>query len=141
MAMFNRDDHQGRTVETTVGPSVKVEGNFVGSGNIIVEGIVSGSLKTSRDVRIGEAAKVKADIEAANLIVLGEVQGNVRVSGRLELGPASRVTGNVETAVLVIAQGASLNGKCLMAKHDAAATAAPAEAPAIPEKHDRRRST
>ncbi|MBT4495313.1 hypothetical protein HOC73_01045, partial [bacterium] len=34
------------SIETVIGPSVKVEGDFSGQGDIVVEGIVLGSLKT-----------------------------------------------------------------------------------------------
>jgi cytoskeletal protein CcmA (bactofilin family) len=33
-------------VETVVGPSVHVEGDFASEGNIIVKGMVSGNVKT-----------------------------------------------------------------------------------------------
>ena len=119
MALFNREDNGGNGVETIIGPSVKVEGNFVGSGNVVVEGVVNGSMKTSKDLRIGDHAKVKADIEAANITVAGEIHGNVRTSGKLDLSPSAKVFGNVETSVLSVAQGAVLNGKCTMVKADA----------------------
>ncbi len=129
MAMFNREDEGTRTVETVIGPSVKVEGNFVGSGNVVIDGVVNGTLKTTKDLRIGDSAKVKADVEGANITVTGEVHGNIRTGGRLELGPSAKVFGNVETAILVVAQGAILNGKCVMVKPDVASqsTTPPAE--------------
>lgn len=119
MAMFNRDDvERGEGAETIIGPSVKVEGNFVGSGNVVVEGVVNGSIKTTKDLRIGNAAKVKADVEAGNIIIAGEIHGNVKANGRLELAATGKIFGNVETAMLTVAQGAILNGKCMMVKVD-----------------------
>ncbi|MBI4092433.1 MAG: polymer-forming cytoskeletal protein [Candidatus Kerfeldbacteria bacterium] len=126
MAMFSREPEvAAKSPETIIGPSVKVEGNFIGSGNVVVEGTVNGSLKTSKDLRIGEGAKVKADIEAANVTVAGEVHGNVRTAGKLELGPSAKVLGNVEVAVLVVAQGAILNGKCVMVKPETVSSSPP----------------
>ncbi len=120
MAMFNREEGDAHAVETIIGPSVKVEGNFVGSGNVVVEGVVNGSIKTTKDLRVGEQAKIKADVDAANVIVAGEIHGNVRTGGRLELAASAKVFGNVEASVLSVAQGAVLNGKCMMVKQDAA---------------------
>lgn len=125
MAMFTREASVDRNAETVIGPSVKVEGNFVGSGNVIVEGAVTGSIKTSKDLRIGERAKVKADIEAASVIVAGEVHGNIKTNGKLELGPSAKVFGNVETSNLTVASGAILNGKCLMVKGETVPAAPP----------------
>lgn len=118
MAMFNREEETNRNVETIIGPSVKVEGNFVGSGNVVVEGVVNGSLKTAKDLRIGVGAKVKADIEGANVSIAGEVNGNVKATGRLELTTGAKVFGNIDAVGLVIAEGAILNGKCTMVKHE-----------------------
>ncbi|MFH0828809.1 MAG: polymer-forming cytoskeletal protein [Candidatus Kerfeldbacteria bacterium] len=132
MAMFNRDEGDAHSVETIIGPSVKVEGNFVGSGNVAVEGVVNGSIKTSKDLRIGDRAKVKADIDAANVVIAGEVHGNIKAGGRLELMPSAKVFGNVETATLSVAQGAILNGKCLMVKNDIGSVA-----PLVSEKNEK----
>lgn len=119
MAMFSRgEDAEPHGAETIIGPSVKVEGNFVGSGNVIVEGVVNGSIKTTKDLRIGDRAKVKADIDAANVTISGEVHGNVRSGGRLELAQSARVFGNVETGSLSVASGAVLNGKCTMVRQE-----------------------
>jgi cytoskeletal protein CcmA (bactofilin family) len=101
-------------VETTVGPSVKVEGNFVSKGNIIVEGQVVGSLKTEKDLRVGENAKIAANISAANAFIAGEIKGNVKAKDRLELSSTSKIFGDVEAKVLIINAGAILNGRCAM---------------------------
>lgn len=116
MAMFQREDDGARAAETVIGPSVKVEGNFVGSGNVVVEGVVNGSLKTAKDLRVGEGAKIKADVEADSATIAGEIHGNVRANSRLELLPTGKVFGNVEANVLVVAEGAIVNGKVTMVK-------------------------
>lgn len=133
MAMFNREEGETHGVETIIGPSVKVEGNFVGSGNVVVDGVVNGSIKTTKDLRIGDRAKVKADVDAANIIIAGEVHGNVKAGGRLELSASAKVFGNVETSSLTVAQGAILNGKCMMVKQE--------PAPVVVEKNDAKKRT
>lgn len=125
MALFNREVEAKGQVETVIGPSVKVEGNFIGSGNVRVEGTVNGTLKTSKDLRIGEGAKVKADVDAANIMVAGEIHGNVRTGGKLELTSCAKILGNIEAAVLIVAPGAMLHGKCTMLKSETAAAASP----------------
>lgn len=115
--MFQRDDAQQMSksgIETIIGPTVKVNGNFTGSGDVSVEGSVIGTLKTSKNLRIGEAAHVKADVAAENIFVAGEVRGNVVCKGRLELTATAKVIGNVETLSLIVAAGAVLHGKCQM---------------------------
>lgn len=116
MAMFNREETATSSAETVIGSSVKVEGNFVGSGNVVVEGVVNGTLKTAQELRIGEAAKIKADVEAANAIIAGEIHGNVKVSGKIELLSTGKVIGNIEASVISVSEGAIINGKVTMLK-------------------------
>jgi len=112
--MFKVFSSKEQEAETIVGPSVKVEGNFASKGNIIVEGQVVGSLKTEKDLRVGENAKIAANISAANAFIAGEIKGNVKAKDKLELSSTSKVFGDVEAKILIINAGAVLNGRCAM---------------------------
>lgn len=101
-------------VETIVGPSVKVEGDFVSKGNVVIEGTVMGSVKTERNLRVEEGAVINASVAAENVRVAGEIRGNVQALGMLELTPTARVMGDVHTKTLVVAAGAILHGVCNM---------------------------
>ena len=114
--MFNKQEGKMelKEVETIIGPSVKVKGDFNCQGNIIVEGIVEGSIKTAGSLYIGDKAKVTADVEAKEARIGGDVKGNVKVSGYLEIAATARIFGDIEASSLSIARGAVLNGKCTM---------------------------
>jgi cytoskeletal protein CcmA (bactofilin family) len=113
--MFSKDGKTGNEMETVIGPSVQVEGNFSGQGNVIVEGGVTGTLKTSADIRIGENAKIKADVDALNIFCSGEIRGNaVNVKERLELTKSARIYANVKAKVITMEAGAIINGKIMM---------------------------
>ncbi len=105
---------EGGDAETIIGPSVKVEGDFTSKGNVTVEGMVQGSLKTEKDLKIGVGAKISASVFANNAFIAGEVKGNVKASGRLELTDTSKVYGDVEAKTVIMVAGAVLNGKCTM---------------------------
>lgn len=120
--MFNKDEKrnggmtkigQGEN-ETIIGPSVKVDGDFVSEGNVWVQGIVNGSLKTRGDLRVEKGSKIKADVEAANAAVSGQIKGNITVQNNLELGATAVVEGDIVAKVLSIEPGAILNGHCLV---------------------------
>ncbi len=108
--------------ETIIGASVKVEGHFVGSGNVIIDGHVIGTLKTNKDVQVRQGAVVKADIEGANVFVAGEVRGHITCTGKLEVTATGKIVGNVDTQTVAIAHGAVLHGKLTMANHEATAS-------------------
>jgi len=119
MSLLKREknDSHNSDIDTIIGPSVKVEGNFVGEGDVTVEGIVVGSVKTSKNLQIGQAAKIKADVEAENITISGEIRGNVICRGKLEMSSSSKIFGNVQTASLSVEAGAILHGKCKMANN------------------------
>ena len=100
---------------TVIGSSIKVEGKFVGRGNVDVEGKVVCSIKTDQDLHIHANATVRADVDAKNVFVAGEVHGNIHAQERLELAETAKVTGDVLAKVVTIAAGATMNGKCAMA--------------------------
>lgn len=101
-------------VETVVGPSVVVEGDFASEGNILVKGTVSGSVKTARMLTVEPSAKIMANVKAADAVVAGEVRGNIKVEQQLELTASARVLGDIQCQVLVVAAGALVQGKIAM---------------------------
>jgi cytoskeletal protein CcmA (bactofilin family) len=114
--MFNKQMQGGESkgFETVIGPSVKVKGDFNGMGNIIVEGVLSGTLKTGGILTIGEKAKVTANIEAKEVSIAGEIRGNIKTKGYLEVSASAKIFGDIEASVLSIEKGALINGKCTM---------------------------
>lgn len=119
MALFQHDNESApKDSETIIGSTVKVDGNFVGAGDVIVEGQVAGTLKTSKNLRVGEQAIIKADVEAANVWVAGEIRGHISCSGKIELAPTAKVFGNVDTQTIAVAHGAVLHGKVTMSGHE-----------------------
>lgn len=120
--MFQREGGSDiKDVETIIGSTVHVEGNFVGSGDVVVEGRVSGTLKTSKNLRVGEQAIIKADVEAANIVIAGEIRGHVSCGGRIEVMATGKIFGNIDTQTIAVAHGAVIHGKVSMAGHEAAA--------------------
>ena len=100
--------------ETIVGASVKLKGNLRSDGDILIEGIVTGDIKTKGSVKVGESASVIAGVKAENIVISGNVQGNIEVSDKLEITPTGRVIGDISANVLSIAPGAVFTGKCSM---------------------------
>jgi cytoskeletal protein CcmA (bactofilin family) len=100
--------------ETIVGTSVKLKGNLKSDGDIIVDGVVAGEIKTKGSVKIGKNANIIANIKAKNVSVSGAVQGNIEATDRLELLETGKVLGDVSANVLSIAAGAVFSGKSQM---------------------------
>lgn len=100
--------------ETVIAPSVRVEGDFVSEGNVRIEGAVTGSVRTARDLIVGENAKITADVEARNGTIAGELHGNLRIYDRLELAATARIHGDIQAKVLAVAPGAMMRGQMVI---------------------------
>lgn len=105
---------KNQVAETIVGTSVKLKGNIKSDGDIIVDGIVTGEIKTKGSVIIGKNANVLANIKASNITVSGIVQGNIEAKDRLDITETGKVLGDIASNVLSIAPGAIFTGKSQM---------------------------
>lgn len=101
-------------VETVVGPSVTVEGDFASEGNILVKGTVAGSVKTSRLLTVEPGAKILANVRAGEAAISGHIKGNVKVTDTLELTSTAIIHGDIVCSTLVVAGGALIQGKITM---------------------------
>lgn len=102
------------TVETVVGPSVHVEGDFSSEGNILVKGSVAGNVKTSKLLTVQEGARISANVRAGDTSIAGEINGNVTAENKVELFATARVTGDIVCKVLAVEAGALVHGKIMM---------------------------
>lgn len=102
--------------ETIVGTSVRLKGNLKSDGPIVIDGIVTGEIRTKDSVKIGPNANIIASIKAKNVVVSGAVQGNIEATQRLEITETGKVLGDVAAAVLSIAAGAVFSGKSQMSE-------------------------
>lgn len=116
-SMFDKQKIEGvkmEGAETIVGTSVKLKGNLKSDGDIIVDGIVSGELKTKGSVIIGQNANIIANIKAKNVSVSGAVQGNIEASDSLSITETGRVVGDIAANILSISPGAVFTGNSKM---------------------------
>ncbi len=104
--------------QTIIGPSVSVEGNFTGDGDVIVEGKLKGSINTSHDLTIGKNAIIEANISAENAIIYGQITGDLEIKGNLELAKNAKINGNISCKSLNVEAGSIFNGQCVMKQYD-----------------------
>ena len=104
------------TAETIVAAGMRIEGELKSSGNIKIDGIVSGKVHTSHDLIIGPNAQIDADLIAANATIAGVVKGNITVKDSLTIAGSGKVIGNINCQTLDISQGAYFSGACKMSE-------------------------
>lgn len=115
--MFGQENKSAtKEAETVIGPSVMVKGNLNSSGNIVIEGILNGSVKTSGEVFVGNKAQITADVEAKTARIGGEIRGNLKIDESLYISATAKIFGDIECLSLAVEQGAVINGHCSMSK-------------------------
>lgn len=114
--MFKKDqgEIEHGEVETIIGPSVTVDGDFNAAGDVVVEGTVSGTLKTEKRLRVGENAKILANVSAHSALIAGEIHGDIKVKENLELTSSAKIFGDINTKTLSVESGAIIQGKCVV---------------------------
>ena len=117
--MFSKQDNyesieESQDIETVVGPSIKVKGNFTGKGSIIINGQVEGNIQSNDTVFVGEEAKIIGSIDSTKAVINGEVNGNIKIKDCLELKTTARINGDIKCSVLSVEKGLVFNGKCSM---------------------------
>ena len=112
--MAKREEYNAAAPETIVGATVKIEGDLISEGDIRVDGLVSGKIKTSKNLYVGPTAKIEADVDAQNAILAGIVKGDVKIKESLLIQETGKVDGNIACGRLGIAEGAHFSGTCTM---------------------------
>ena len=113
-AKNNAPEADYKDVETIIGSSVKVEGNFVCDGSMVIDGQVKGLVRTNQSLTVGTKAIITADVSAGNARIAGEINGNLKVDGFLELAETARINGDIEIGSLAVTKGAIINGNIKM---------------------------
>jgi cytoskeletal protein CcmA (bactofilin family) len=100
-----------------IGPKTVVKGDISGDEDILVEGTVEGTIKISRDLRVGAGGRVKATVNAQSIVVAGEVEGDCQAEQRVHLEATGKLTGNIRAPRVMIVEGATFKGNSDMSPH------------------------
>jgi cytoskeletal protein CcmA (bactofilin family) len=93
-----------------IGSKTTIKGEVTGDENVVVEGIVEGQVRISRDLQVAAGGLVKASVDAQSVVVAGEVVGDCAASQRVELQASGKLVGNIRAPRIVIAEGALFKG-------------------------------
>lgn len=93
-----------------IGTKTRIKGELTGDENVTVEGYVEGTIRISKDLRIGVGGTVKAAVKAQSVVIAGELIGDCTASQRVHIESSGRLTGNIRAPRVVIVEGASFRG-------------------------------
>ena len=106
--------HENTGVVNLIGVGTTIVGEITSSGDIRVDGTLSGAINTKGKVVVGSTGMVEGNVNASNADVSGELKGSISVSELLALKSTAKLDGDIITNKLAIEPGASFTGSCSM---------------------------
>ncbi|HLN20843.1 MAG TPA: polymer-forming cytoskeletal protein [Bacteroidales bacterium] len=116
MAKYNEPDNTNTI--NLISSGTEINGDISSSGDIRIDGTVTGTLNTKGKVVLGPTGKVKGEITCKNSEISGVIEGRITVSQLLNLKASSRILGDISTSKLSIEPGAKFSGNCKMSESD-----------------------
>lgn len=101
-------------VVNLIGVGTTIVGDVTSSGDIRVDGSLSGSVNTKGKVVVGTTGMVDGNVNASNADISGELNGAISVSELLSLKSTAKLDGDIIANKLAIEPGASFTGSCSM---------------------------
>ena len=91
-----------------------LEGDLVSSGDVRVDGVLNGSIKTEGRLVLGESGIIEGEVMCNTAIISGELKATIKTDGLLTLKSTAKLSGEIIAAQLSIEPGAVFTGKCSM---------------------------
>jgi len=110
---------------STLGSGLVIEGNVLGTGDLVLDGTVHGDVKVQH-LTVGEAGNVEGKVEADTIEIRGRVVGSIK-GQQVKLQATAYVEGDITHEQLAIDVGAYFQGRCLQTR-PAPASVAPVNA-------------
>jgi cytoskeletal protein CcmA (bactofilin family) len=115
MAKFNEPDN---AMINLISNGTDITGDIKSTGDIRIDGTLTGNLNTKGKVVIGTTGKVKGEVICKNSEVAGIIEGKINVGQLLNLKASSKINGEIITSKLSIEPGAVFSGNCKMSDND-----------------------
>lgn len=93
-----------------ISPDLRILGDIICEGDVQVEGVIEGDVKT-RLLTVGETALIKGSVICEEARIRGTVDGEI-FARHVVLAKSSRVRGDITHETIAIEAGAYLDGRC-----------------------------
>ncbi|MBK9388821.1 MAG: polymer-forming cytoskeletal protein [Bacteroidetes bacterium] len=115
MAKYNETDN---STINLISNGTDITGDIKSTGDIRIDGSLTGNLNTKGKVVIGQTGRVNGEIICKNSEISGTIEGRVIVNQLLNLKASSKILGDIVTSKLSIEPGAIFSGTCKMSENN-----------------------
>lgn len=113
MAKYNENELTSNNINL-IGQGTEITGDIICSGDLRIDGILTGNITAKGKVVVGETGKIKGEISCKNSDISGFIEGKVSVLELLSLKSTSKLNGDISTSKLAIEPGSRFTGYCNM---------------------------
>lgn len=97
-----------------ISAGTEIKGDIVSDGNIRIDGVVFGTIKSKGKVVVGETGVVEGEIYCQNANISGTIEAKVSVVELLTLQASAKLNGEIAAGKLAVEPGAAFSGSCSM---------------------------
>lgn len=119
--MFNKNkstmgkgNENGSFTPNHIAKGTTINGDIETNGDMRIDGVLIGTIKSSGKVVIGESGTVEGDVICQNGNVSGSIKGKITVKELLSMQSSASLNGDIITGKLSIEPGATFTGSCSM---------------------------
>lgn len=105
------NDKEG-TLTTVIAKGTTIEGKFMCTENVRLDGTIQGEVKVDKRFVMGETSYVQGNIHARDAAIRGKIKGDVFVKEALHLLNTAVIEGNISARTMIVEEGARYNGSC-----------------------------
>lgn len=106
--------NSGSGMPNHINSDTVIEGTIKASGNLRIDGKLTGKLECKGRIVIGASGSVEGEIRCENAEIEGSIKADIIVTELLSLKSTAKVQGDIVTKKLAIEPGASFSGSCSM---------------------------
>lgn len=92
----------------------EIKGDITCSGDIRIDGVLSGTLVSDGKVVVGNSGVVDGEVTCKNADISGTIKAKLAVKELLQLKATANILGDINTNKLSIEPGATFTGSCNM---------------------------
>lgn len=104
--------------EMMIGKTIRIKGEIYADENLFIEGLVDGKIEITKELIVGKAGDIRANVQAQSVTLGGKFRGDIVANDRVALESTASCEGNVTAPRLSISDGAYFKGSVDMGGGD-----------------------